>query len=49
MMSLVDLLNSFWGYMLKTVIYILNRVLFKSIGSTSYEMWYNKKLIFFLI
>ena len=43
MMGNVDLSKSFWGYALKTVIYILNRVPSKSVDVTSYEIWTNNK------
>ena len=34
---------SFWGCALETTTYILNRVPSKSIASTSYEIWKEKK------
>ena len=37
--SYSSLLASFWGYALETIIYLLNRVSFKSVHKTSYEMW----------
>ena len=43
MMSFADLPISFWGYALKTVAYLLNRVPTKSIVSTPYEIWKGKK------
>ena len=38
MMGKVDLPKSFWGYALKTVVYILNRVPSKSVEVTPYEI-----------
>ena len=38
-----DLPKSFCGYALKTTVYILNRVSFKSVEVTPYEIWTNKK------
>ena len=43
MMSLVDLPKMFWGYVLNTTIYTLNRVPSKSISSTPYEIWCGRK------
>ena len=40
-----ELPKSFWGYALETVVYLLNRVLSKSIEAIPYEMWYGKKPI----
>ena len=42
MMGKADLPKSFWGYALKIVVYILNRVSSKSIEVTPYEIWTNK-------
>ena len=42
-MGKVDLPKSLWGYALETAIYILNRVLSKSVEVTAYEIWTNKK------
>ena len=33
----------FWGYVLETAVYILNRVPSKSVEVTPYEIWTNKK------
>ena len=43
MMSLTDLPISFWGYALETVVFILNRAPSKSVETTPYELWYDKK------
>ena len=43
MIGNANLPKSFWGYVLETVVYILNRVPSKSIDVTPYEMWTNKK------
>ena len=40
------LLKSLWGYALETTVYILNRVLSKSVVVTPYEIWTNKKSYF---
>jgi hypothetical protein len=42
-MSLSDLSISFWGYVLETVAFILNRVSSKSVETTPYELWHGKK------
>ena len=42
-MGKVDLPKSFWGYAFETAVYILNRVPFKSVEVTPYEIWTNKK------
>ena len=42
-MGKADLPKSFWGYALETVVYILNRVLSKSVDVTPYEIWTKKK------
>ena len=39
MMSYSELPNSFWGYALETVVYILNMVPSKSVPSTPIELW----------
>ena len=44
-MSDSELPKSFWGYALETAVYLLNRVLSKSVDKTPYEMWSNKKLV----
>jgi hypothetical protein len=44
MMSLSDLSISFWGYLLETAAFILNRGAFKSVETTPYELWHGKKL-----
>jgi hypothetical protein len=43
MMSLSDLLISFWGYVLETAAFILNRAPSKSVETTPYELWHGKK------
>ena len=43
MMSHTDLPKMFWGHVLDTASYTLNRVPSKSVDSTPYEMWYGKK------
>ena len=42
-MSLTDLPLSFWGYALETAAFTLNRALSKSVETTLYELWFNKK------
>jgi hypothetical protein len=42
MMSQLDLPLSFWGYALETAAFTLNRLLFKSVVKTPYEMWTGK-------
>ena len=44
LMSLTDLPLSFWGYALDTAAFTLNRVPSKSVETTSYELWFGKKL-----
>ncbi|KAL0559430.1 hypothetical protein IC582_004040 [Cucumis melo] len=43
MMSFAQLPDSFWGYALETVIYILNNVPSKSVSGTPYELWKGRK------
>jgi len=43
MMSLTDLSVSFWGYVLETTAFILNRAPSKSVETTPYEIWYGQK------
>ena len=43
MMGKADLPKFFWGYALKTAVYILNRVPSKSVEVILYEIWTNKK------
>ena len=43
MMSLTDLLLSFWGYALETSTFTLNRAPSKSVETTPYELWFGKK------
>ena len=43
MMSLTDLLLSFWGYALETAAFMLNRAPSKSVETTLYELWFGKK------
>src|SRR3954463_6187026 len=40
MMSLTDLLLSFWGYALETAAFTLNRAPSKSVETTPYELWF---------
>ena len=42
MMSQSDLPISFWGYVLKTAAFILNRVPSKAVEKTPYEIWTEK-------
>ena len=44
MMAQANLPISFWGDVLLTAAYILNRVPFKSVPSTLYKLWNSKKL-----
>ena len=43
MMSLINLLFSFWGYALETAAFTLDRAPSKSVETTSYEHWFGKK------
>ncbi|TYK21571.1 gag/pol protein [Cucumis melo var. makuwa] len=43
MMSFAQLPDSFWGYALETVIYILNNVPSKSVFEIPYELWKGRK------
>jgi hypothetical protein len=43
MMSLIDLLSSFWCHALETTAFILNRATSKSVEATPYELWYGEK------
>ncbi|KAK8560247.1 hypothetical protein V6N12_013047 [Hibiscus sabdariffa] len=43
MMSHSDLLISFWGHALETTAFTLNRVPFKSVQKTPYEIWTGKR------
>ena len=43
MMYLIDLPLSFWGYALEIAALTLNRALSKSIETTPYELWFDKK------
>ncbi|KAK1666315.1 hypothetical protein QYE76_054474 [Lolium multiflorum] len=43
MMSLTDLPLSFWSYALETATFTLNRAPSKSVETTPYELWFNKK------
>jgi hypothetical protein len=43
MISLSDLSISFWGYVLETGAFILNRAPSKSVDTTPYELWHGKK------
>ena len=42
-MCSMDLSVSFWGYVLETAAYILNRVPSKSVTSTPYKLWKGKR------
>ena len=44
MICFTDLSISFWRYILETAAYILNRVPSKSVASTPYEIWKERKL-----
>ena len=39
----MDLSISFWGYTLEAAVYILNKVPSKSVSSTLYEIWKEKR------
>ena len=43
MMSLTNLPLSFWGYVLETAAFTLNRAPSKSVEMTLYELWFGKK------
>ena len=43
MMSLTNLPLSFWGYVLETVVFTLNREPSKSVEMTPYELWFSQK------
>ena len=43
MMAQANLLISYWGDALLTATYVLNRVPSKTIASTPYELWNNRK------
>ncbi|KAA0038367.1 gag/pol protein [Cucumis melo var. makuwa] len=43
MMSFAQLPDLFWGYALKTTVYILNNVPSKSVSETPYELWKGRK------
>ena len=43
MMTLTDLPLSFWDYALEMVAFTLNRAPSKSIETTPYELWFDKK------
>jgi hypothetical protein len=43
MMSLTNLPLSFWGYVLETAAFTLNRGPSKSFETTPYELWNGKK------
>ena len=42
-MSLTDLPLSFWGYVLKTAAFTLNRASSKSVEMAPYELWFSNK------
>ena len=43
MISLTDLSLSFWGYTLEIATFTLNRAPSKSVETTPYELWFDKK------
>ena len=43
MMYITDLPLSFWGYVLKTAAFTLNRAPSKSVEMTPYELWFSNK------
>ena len=43
MMSQTDLPTSFWGYVLQTAAFLLNRTPTKAVEKTPYEIWTGKK------
>ena len=43
MMSCAQLPNSFWGFVVEIVVYILNMVPSKSVSETPYELWRGRK------
>ena len=43
MMSLTNLLVSFWGYALEIATFTLNRAPSKSVETTPYELWFSNK------
>ena len=43
MISLTDLPLSIWGYALETATFTLNRAPSKSVETTPYELWFDKK------
>ena len=43
MMSLTNLPLSFWGYVLETTTFTLNRAPSKSVEMTPYELWFSSK------
>ena len=43
MMCFTNLPISFWGYVLDTATYVLNKVPSKSVASTPYEIWKGRK------
>ena len=43
MMGKADLPKSFWGYALESIVFILNRVISKSVDVIPYEIWITKK------
>ena len=42
-MEFANLPISFWGYILETTCYILNKILSKSIDKTPYEIWTRRR------
>ena len=46
MMGYAKLPVFLWGYALESAAYILNKILSKSVPSTPYEIWKQKKLYF---
>ena len=45
MMAFADLPIFFWGYILESACYILNRVPSKSVAKTPYEIWTGRKSV----
>ncbi len=43
MMNYTNLPISLWGFALEIALYLLNRVHFKSVSSTPYEIWYGRQ------
>ena len=43
MVSYAQLLDSFWGYVIMTVLYVLKNVPSKSVSETTLELWKGRK------